>query len=289
MKSEIELIRNMFIQNDAASIQNQVLDIIFRDCFYRTHNEGLRYEFKHGKYSPSYFIEHFHDDYFLSQAVRLRKILEDNNDRKQKKTFSLLTALICIRRYANLLTLEEFLNLPIPGAESLKPPQWAIDATRVERLSKFKCLSGEADPKPSTTMKPDLLDSVEKLLTTKRNRLQYHLNKYWLHSSDPSTRVSQEQEPPILTLNYLQNLMITSVWAAKMLSRFVDVPVLSEMPVLTYDPLVGTDIVFSQGTLKKARTYFEKREQFYRRTFAKYDDHSKFFVSPTKYIEVDQP
>ena len=286
MKSEIMQIREMFIADDAASLQNQISDLVFRDCFYRTHNEGLKAEFRTGRYVPSFFLEHFHDDYFLSQAVRLRKILEADTRDKRKKTYSLLTALTAIRKNASKLTLEEYLNLPFHGTENRTPPQWAVDATRESRIKTFRLLSGEEDPMPSTTINITYLDKIKKILQLKRQRLYYHLNKYWLHSSDPINRKPADEEPKILSLNYLQSLLITSVWAVKTLSRYVDVLILSEMPTLTFDPLIGSEIIFSEGSKTRAAKFFAKRIHFYNNTFSKYDDITKLYLSTRTFITV---
>jgi len=288
VKPEIEQIRNMFIEDDIASLQNQISDLVFRDCFYRTHNEGLGNEFKTGKYAPSFFLEHFHDDYFLSQAVRLRKILEENTERKQRKTYSLLSALSAIRKNASKFTLEEYLNLPLHGAQGRTPPQWAVDATRESRIQKFKLLSGETDPMPPTTISIAYLDRIEKVLQLKKQRLYYHLNKYWLHSSDPSNRKSPDEEAKILSLNYLQSLLITSVWAAKTLSRYVDVLILSEMPTITFDPLIGSEIIFSPGSKSRAGKFFARRRSFYKNTFSKYDDSDKLYLSTRTFVTLDE-
>jgi hypothetical protein len=287
MKPEIEQIRNMFIEDDIASLQNQISDLVFRDCFYRTHNEGLRNEFKVRRYAPSFFLEHFHDDYFLSQAVRLRKILEENTERKQRKTYSLLSALSAIRKNTSKFTLEEYLNLPLSGAEHRTPPQWAVDATRESRIQKFRLLSCETDPMPRTSISSTYLDKIEKVLQSKKLRLYYHLNKYWLHSSDPSTRNSPDEEPKILSLNYLQSLLITSVWAAKTLSRYVDVLILCEMPTITFDPLIGSEIIFSPGNKERAGKFFARRRSFYKSAFSKYDDGDKLYLSPSIFVTVD--
>lgn len=286
MKPEIEKIRNMFIGNDVASLQNQINDLMFRDCFYRTHNEGLGSEFKTGKYVPSFFLEHFHDDYFLSQVVRFRKILEANTEDKRKKTYSLLSALSAIRKNASKFTLEEYLNLPLHGAQYRTPPQWAVDATRESRVQKFRLLSGQTDPMPLTTIYVAYLDKIEKILQSKKQRLYYHLNKYWLHSSDPANRKSPDKEPRILSLNYLQSLLITSVWAVKTLSRYVDVLILSEMPTITFDPLIGSEIIFGPASKSRAGRFFTRRKSFYKNTFSKYDDDDKFYLSTKTFVTV---
>ena len=278
----------MFIENDIASLQNQISDLVFRDCFYRTYNKGLENEFKMGKYAPSFFLEHFHDDYFLSQAVRLRKILEENTERKQRKTYSLLSALSAIRKNASKFTLEEYLNLPLHGAEYRTPPQWAVDATRESRIQMFRLLSGETDPMPPTTISLAYLARIEKVLQSKKQRLYYHLNKYWLHSSDPTNRKSPNEEPKILSLNYLQSLLITSVWAVKILSRYVDVLILSEMPTIRFDPLIGSEIIFSPGSKSRAGKFFAMRRSFYKNTFSKYDDSDKLYLSTRTYVTVDE-
>lgn len=287
MTPELEQIRNMFIEDDLASLQNQISDLVFRDCFYRTHNKGLGNEIKTG-YAPSFFLEHFLDDYFLSQAVRLRRILESDNKDKRKKTYSLLSVLSTIRKNASKFTLEEYLNLPLHGAQHRTPPQWAIDATRESRVQKFRLLSGEKDPRPRTLISTRYLDNIEKVLQSKKARLYYHLNKYWLHSSDPSTRKSPNEEPKILSLNYLQNLLITAVWAAKTLSRYVDVLILAEMPTITFDPLIGTEIIFSPGTKNRADKFFARRKNFYKNTFSKYDDDDKLYLSTRSFVTINE-
>ena len=278
----------MFIENDVASLQNQISDLVFRDCFYRTHNEGLRNEFKTGRCAPSYFLEHFHDDYFLSQSVRLRKILEEDTERRQRKTYSLLSTLNAIRKIAGKFTLEEYLNLPLQGAQYRTPPQWAIDATQESRIRTFRLLSGEANPTPPTTISITYLDKIEKVLRSKKLRLYYHLNKYWLHSSDPRTRSAPDEEPKILSLNYLQILLITSVWAAKTLSRYVDVFILSEMPTITFDPLIGSEIILSPRNKNLAGTFFERRRSFYENAFSKYDDSDKLYLSTKTFVTVNE-
>ena len=288
MTPELKQIRNMFIEDDIASLQNQISDLVFRDCFYRTHNDGLGNEVKTGKYTSSFFLEHFHDDYFLSQAVRLRRILESDTKDKRKKTFSLLSALSAIRKNASKFTLEEYLNFPLQGAQHRTQPQWAIDATRESRLQKFRLLSGEKDPGPRTPISIRYLDSIEEILQSKKARLSYHLNKYWLHSSDPSTRKSPNEEPKILSLNYLQNLLITAVWAVKTLSRYVDVLILAEMPTITFDPLIGTEIIFSPGTKNRAGKFFARRKNFYKNTFSKYDDDDKLYLSTRSFVTINK-
>ncbi len=277
----------MFIGDDVASLQNQISDLVFRDCFYRTHNEGLRNVFKTGKYASSFFLEHFHDDYFLSQTVRLRRILESDTKDKWKKTYSLLSSLSAIRKNANKLTLEEYLNLPLHGAQHRTPPQWAVDATRESRIQKFRLLSGEKNPGPRTTISTRYLDKIDNVLLSKKERLYYHLNKYWLHSSDPNTRKSLDEEPKILSLNYLQGLLITVVWAAKTLSRYVDVLILAEMPTITFDPLVGTEIIFSPGSKSQAGKFFLRRKNYYQSTFLKYDDNDKLYLSTRTFVTVN--
>jgi hypothetical protein len=288
VKSEIEQIRDMFIADDAASLQNQISDLVFRDCFYRTHNEGLKAEFRTGRYVPSFFLEHFQDDYFLSQAVRLRKILETGTRDKRKKTYSLLTALTAIRKNASKLTLEEYLKLPLYGTEDRTPPQWAVDTTRESRVQTFKLLSGETDPMPSTTINIAYLDKIENGLLLKRQRLYYHLNKYWLHSSDPINRKPTGKEPQILSLNYLQSLLIASVWAVKTLSRYVDVLILSEMPTFTFDPLIGSEIIFSEGSKLRATKFFAKPIRFYTNTFSKYNEINKLYLSTRTFVRVGE-
>ncbi len=288
MMPEIENIRKIFIEDDAASIQNQIADLIIRDCFYRTHNEGLKNEFKIGRYAPSFFIEHFHDDYFLSQAVRLRRIFEAYTKDKRKKTYSLLSALSVIRKNASKLTLKKYLDLPLNGTQNREPPDWAVDATRESRIQNFRLLSGEINPNLQTTVKPVYLDKIEKILLSKRKRLYYHLNKYWLHSSDPINRISADEEPKILSLNHLQSLLKTSVWAAKTLSRYVDVLILTEMPTYTFDPLIGSDIVFSERSKNHAAKFFTKRKRYYRDAFSKYDDNTKLYLSTRTYVTADE-
>lgn len=277
----------MFIGDDMASLQNQISDLVFRDCFYRTHNEGLKNEVKTGGYASSFFLEHFHDDYFLSQAVRLRRILESDTKDKRKKTYSLLSVLSAIRKYASKFTLEEYLNLPLYGAQHRTPPQWAVDAMRKSRIQKFRLLSCERDPGPGTPISIKYLDKIEKVLQSRKARLYYHLNKYWLHSSDPSTRKSPDEEPKILSLNYLQSLLITAVWATKTLSRYVDVLILAEMPTITFDPLIGTEIIFSLGNKSQAGKFFVKRKSLYKNMFSKYDDDDKLYLSTRSFVMIN--
>jgi hypothetical protein len=278
----------MFIEDDIASLQNQISDLVFRDCSYRTHNEGLRNEVKKGRYASSFFLEHFHDDYFLSQAVRLRRILESDTKDRRRKTYSLLSALSAIRKIASKFTLEEYLNLPLYGAQHRTLPQWAIDATRESRIQKFKLLSGEKDPGLRTSISITYLDKIEKILQSKKTRLYYHLNKYWLHSSNPITRKSRDEEPKVLSLNYLQSLLITAVWAAKTLSRYVDVLILAEMPTITFDPLIGTEIIFSPGNKSQADKFFARRKHFYKNTFSKYDDDYKLYLSIRSFVTINE-
>jgi hypothetical protein len=79
------------------------------------------------------------------------------------------------------------LNLPLHGAEHRNTPQWAVEATRKSREQKFRLLSGETNPEPLTTINVAYLDRIEKVLQSKKLRLYYHLNKYWLHSSIQAT------------------------------------------------------------------------------------------------------
>jgi hypothetical protein len=67
----------------------------------------------------------------------------------------------------------------------------------------------------------------------------------------------------VLTLNYLQNLLKTAVWSIKTVSKYLDIFVLCEMPTITFDPLIGCNIIFSPSTLKKCDRYFHKRYSLY--------------------------
>jgi hypothetical protein len=65
-----------FLSDDPSSIYNQIADLIFHDCFYRTFNHGIGIEMQKNNYQPSFFLEQYQDDSFLRQAVYLRKFFE---------------------------------------------------------------------------------------------------------------------------------------------------------------------------------------------------------------------
>jgi hypothetical protein len=286
LENSIEKIRNIFICDDFASLQNQIIDLVFRDCFYRTHNYGLKLEIQCSKVKPSFFLQYYHNDYFLSQAVRFRKILEKNNDVKSRKTYSIPSVISEIKKNCSNISFKNYLSMSYNLGPNQTPQQWVKDAIEKSRTNKFKLLSGGNTLLPSTLINLDYLDAIEKKINNDKKRLDYHLNKYWLHSSDPISRKPSDEEPKLLSLSYLQNLLKTTVWAAKTLSKYVDVHILSDMPTITYDPLIGSEIVFSERTKKHAIKYMHKRYEYYNKISAKYDDDEKLYLSTNKYVTI---
>ena len=266
---DIPMIKNMdyfinyFLSEDSSSISNQIQNLIFHDCFYRTFNYGLKIEIKKNNYQPSFFLEHFHNDYFLRQAADLRKFYEYPSRDKRKKTYSILTVIQEIKNNYRLFTFSNYLNLPIQNSDKFKITTEIRNWCNNKRTTTFKLLSQNKNPQLVDTISLSLLEEIEIYITKTKKKLDYHLNKFWLHCSDPDTRDNPSIEKRLLTLNYLQNLLKTAVWSIKTLSKYFDILVLCEMPTFTYDPLIGCNIVFVPSTLRKCERFFSQRYRLY--------------------------
>ncbi len=261
---DIDRFKDYFLSADSASISNQIQDLIFHDCFYRTFNYGIGLEVERNHYSPSFFLEQYQDNAFLSKAASLRKFFEFPARSKGKKTYSILTVVEAIEENHSSFTLSNYMALPIDDPNPQRFTGRMRELLNEHRITVFKTLSDNPRPTPDDTISLDLLHQIRHTIEGAKKRLDYHLNKFWLHCSDPVTRNDPCLGTRLLTLNYLQYLLKTAVWSINTMSKYVDLFVLCEMPTFTFDPLIGCDVIFSPSTLRKCSHFFHKRYALYK-------------------------
>ena len=276
--------------SDTNSIENQLAEIAWQDAIYRSFNEGLRRNQKKKVPHPvpASVIELLHDRYFWSQALLLRRLFEGKAFRAKREVYSLPTVWFHIQAAKQAIIREAYV--------CYDGTYYDPDNPRHDRLGRMKCAGRhrifdsfcdrrDGGRRRDDHVSPNAFAALARACTMPA-RLEYYVNKFAAHASDPANRAPPTGAPALLSLRYLQDLHQRAIWLALSLGKLVDQLVLTEVPTPQFDQFESWDrSVFNENENLALHRYWKKRIALMGSWGRKYWSVDKFYLSPTWFLK----
>lgn len=94
---------------DIHSITSQGVTIAYRDTVYRVFNESIKYSLK-SKELPATLYELIHNDFFISQSMALRRILDAGYYKKKREVCSIFSIARDMIKHISLFNRQDYLQ-----------------------------------------------------------------------------------------------------------------------------------------------------------------------------------
>jgi len=266
---------------DIHSITSQGVTIAYRDTVYRVFNESIKYSLK-SKELPATLYELIHNDFFISQSMALRRILDAGYYKKKREVCSIFSIARDMIKHISLFNRQDYLQClqedelkQYANSESLG---YRKQQLRDYREKNFKVISNGKE-----IASTELLHNIIDRLKRKKEKLDNYVNNYIAHSSILDNRVFFDESYKI-TIGYLQSIYKEIICANSIFGRFIlGKPVLFEVPSINYNKFLGWDTsIVDSKYLRQLDAYWFYRVKLFHKWFYNYWNTNEYINSPYK-------
>jgi hypothetical protein len=185
--------QNLFCGDDIFSIKNQFMLIKKRDITYRCYKKAISLilEQNHSMEMEHTLFDLLDETYFESFLLSIRRIIDNDTTRPEKRVYSLRRLLAEIREIPELNRRNYVYR--DPGANT--------NCKELERLTFFRNLNFDRvsnrrpeDRSLSDTISSELLDEIDQKIKAIDNRVKTIVNKLIAHAAAPANRHTLEDD-----------------------------------------------------------------------------------------------
>jgi hypothetical protein len=258
--------KRLLLDGRNLSVYKQVTHMLWNDAIFRTFNEARRFTIernspKLGLNGP--LIRLLDKGFVESQVMAIRRLTDRNFRDPEKAVISLIRLIDDIKKYANLITRENYICCK--GTVYAEPnsmhdaPNW-VDWKR--KQSNFDKMSGTSEDKRDRSDKINisLINRLEDNLKVCK-AIRKYANKFIAHASDPQTNPEMSDEEKRITLDKLDECYRVIVRTASFLGAVLLYKYsLRGIPTPQYDHLKYLDKpMVAKEDMNKLSTFWQER------------------------------
>ncbi len=263
--------------SDGNTLVQQLSKLSFNDTVYRTFNEGLRLDRENEK-RPKLIIDQFHRYFFKDQAISIRRILD-----KGKDVYSLRRVFDIVYENSSIFTRRGYISANQKQVNELKDPR--VKEVQIEHLNQQYDIISNVSLKNRNEddhLYAPYLRSMDTYIN-KRKVLHEYTNAYIAHSYSKKKRGKSRENLNKINLNKMQEAYKYISWLSYMVSRYIGVLILFEVPSVPYYQFEGwVGSIYKRNIERSLNTYWCKRVKLFDSWKQKYWFSDKIYITPYK-------
>ena len=237
--------KKMLAGNDENSIWKQLETLLWYDTLYSSFSEAIELAITSKNEDvgiPYSILQLVENPFQMHQMVGIRKIVDFNWKKIDRKIYSLRRLYEEIKENRNLITRENYVSFDGIPKEKKRIKSHKSELFWTSRNRVFDQLShkNEKSRKPGDIIHSEQFEKIEKKLN-KLKLINEYVNKYLAHAADPINRKSIDKRKGKLTYKSLEQAYIIVIQIGNIIADMIGETLITELSTPQYDQFENWD------------------------------------------------